>query len=282
MIPPPYNFVFGYGSLMCAESRAITSPETGNKVATPVVVQGLERTWAKRTKRGMTAMGVRFVEEVECVGVILPVNQEELRKFDKREQGYDRVLLETDDVDVVTFLDDEHYDAEDHQVFLEEKEKKKGDLRIWVYVQRDPKPPTPEHPIAQTYVDTILRGCLDISEEFASEFISTTKGWHPEELEDIGELLSEDSDGNANANMTEGGSHWVDDRHDPIYPRGDPAYSSSQALASSPVRRAEHRALNHCVFLSPSETDSIEPSTTELGHDCHPTSVVVLAKKSLN
>jgi hypothetical protein len=33
-------------------------------------------------------------------------------------------------------------------------------------------------PIVQSYVGIILSGCLTILEEFAHEFISTTKGWH--------------------------------------------------------------------------------------------------------
>lgn len=223
------HFVFGYGSLICANSRAVTAPETGDKLVTPVIVQGLERTWAKRTNRGMTAMGVRFVKEGECVGVLVPVSEDELSMFDQREVGYDRILLNPDTVDVVPFLDDQHYNADDHQTFLDRKEHAKDTLRIWVYVQCDPKPPTPEHPIVQTYVDTILRGCLDISEEFAAEFIATTKGWHPEEFQEIEEFSDCEEIANCDSCQSSQGGYWVDDRHDPIYIRGDPAYSRRKA-----------------------------------------------------
>lgn len=40
------------------------------------------------------------------------------------------------------------------------------------------------HPIVQTSVDTILRGCLEISEDFAVAFLETVKGWHSEENDD--------------------------------------------------------------------------------------------------
>lgn len=222
----------GYGSLICPHSRSITVPEQADKVATPVLVQGIQRQWAKRTKRGMTAMGIHFVEGAECVGVLLPVNETELRQFDEREQGYDRVLIDLDQVDAVPFLNDEHYDHEDHSIFLNAKAANdKESIRIWVYVQQEPMPPTIDHPIAQSYVDTILRGCLHISEEFAVEFIQTTKGWHPEEIEDM-EVFSSDeefSSDDGSFNSSDSNTVWVDDRKDPIYIRGDPEWSLKKA-----------------------------------------------------
>jgi cation transport regulator ChaC len=216
------HFVFGYGSLICPHSRAITAPDQAHKIATPVVVHGVERTWSKRTNRGMTAMGVRFSTEAECVGVLLPVNDQELSQFDEREMGYDRVALNLDNVSAVPFLEqDEHY--EDDDVFLQAKERNNTEtIQIWVYVPQRTLPPAPEHPIVQTYVDTILRGCLSISEEFAKEFIETTKGWHPDELssQDSNESDSDASDEEA---------IWVDDRQDPVYIRGDPKWSRSKA-----------------------------------------------------
>jgi hypothetical protein len=95
------HFVFGYGSLICPESRAITAPEQSHKIATPVSVKNVERVWSKRTARGMTAMGVRFVEDAACIGVILPVSDKELALFDEREQGYDRKALLLSDVEQV-------------------------------------------------------------------------------------------------------------------------------------------------------------------------------------
>jgi len=253
------NFVFGYGSLICSHSRRITVPEQAHKVATPVVANGVERMWSKRTNRGMTAMGVRFEPDAQCVGVLLPVNETELRSFDKREQGYDRKRLSLDQVDLVSFLDPTYYQSEDHAVFVHAKQQKNDrKIALWVYVQRDPLPPTPEHPIVQSYVDVILRGCLSISEEFAKEFIETTVGWHPKEMEHIvgadsetGSSSNQDTervpylDSNAAANEDDRSNSsdsdqgaededdddaiWVDDRQRPIYIRGDPQYSRKKA-----------------------------------------------------
>ena len=85
-----------------------------------------------------------------------------------------------------------------------------------------------ENPIAQSYVDIILRGCLTISKDFAKEFILTTQGW----LLLNGKLVPT-TDGIAGHGDQETLSgdhdqiqvHWVNDRHDPLYVRADMDYS---------------------------------------------------------
>jgi hypothetical protein len=206
------HFVFGYGSLICPESRAITAPSLAGRDALPVTVRNVERTWAKQSKKLYTAMGVRFRDGAECVGVLVPVNDTELDQFDGREIGYDRYPIHSNDVLQVPFLEDDHYE----NTFLEDDTSMEA-LKIWVYVQRNPVPPTPQYPIAQAYVDIILRGCLTISEEFAQEFIQTTKGWDPSELQEDSEDDSDDED------------WWVDDRRDPLYVRADQEYSLENA-----------------------------------------------------
>ena len=44
MSPSFQQFVFGYGSLICPHSRAITAPGLADKTATPVLVRHVERT----------------------------------------------------------------------------------------------------------------------------------------------------------------------------------------------------------------------------------------------
>lgn len=247
------HFIFGYGSLISSNSRAITVPEHSQTVVTPVLVQGLERVWSKRTGIGMTAVGVQFTAKVsdsECVGVLLPVSDFDLQKFDQREEGYDRVLLDLEQVQPVPFLDiEEHYSDPDHEIYLEAKQEmqqkqirtvhqhpkssgmtnNKGrneemnpKVNIWVYVPRKRMMPTVDHPIVQTYVDTILRGCLEISEEFAAQFLSTTTGWHPDEevhedsVVSVGDVIPDQVP-------------LINDRKNPIYRRGDPKWSLQQA-----------------------------------------------------
>lgn len=105
------------------------------------------------------------------------------------------------------FLDEEEFYEDDHPVFDEKPDEKH--VKVWVYMQKDPIEADPSHPIPQSYVDIIIRGCLTISEEFAQSFIETTAGW----------------------NTAEDELNWVDDREVPIYRRADSEYSTKNAEA---------------------------------------------------
>ena len=75
----PYQFIFGYGSLICPDSRAITAPSVAHRgVSIPVLVQNDERAWNKRSKSGTTFLGIRFREGTECTGVLLEVTDDEI------------------------------------------------------------------------------------------------------------------------------------------------------------------------------------------------------------
>jgi hypothetical protein len=239
------HFVFGYGSLICPDSRAITAPTVAERSAIPVTVQNVERTWAKQSKRGMTAMGVRFREGAECVGVLVPVNDDELSQFDAREIGYDRVELQAEQVLQVPFLEDDYY----NNTFLGEDDI--DPPQIWVYIQQEPIAATETHPIVQSYLDIILRGCLTISEEFADAFMESTVGFHPSEISDDSDNDDDDYDQSSSENdddedeengmsSSDDSEHWIDDRHDPIYVRADVQYSKKHSKTLDRVLR-KHR-----------------------------------------
>lgn len=258
-----HHYIFGYGSLICSESRAMSAPEQSQKVVTPVVVKGVQTIWSKRVARGMTALGVKVdeddsdmtmihdenrktmnkqlsLEQSQCIGVLLPVNNDELERFDEREQGYKRKSIDLERIEPVPFLDyTEHYSHPNHQKFLKAKEKIKqqkkllgssnisnsnSNIKVWLYVPEQYVLPSDEYPIVQSYVDTILRGCLSISEQFAHEFIQRTKGWDPKEFENDDAVTVGSGTGSSSLNH-----FYVDDRNDPIYPRGDPNWSRLQA-----------------------------------------------------
>jgi hypothetical protein len=108
----------------------------------------------------------------------------------------------------VPFLDEEDFYDGDHPVFdAKERNLANPDVKVWIYMQHDPIPADPSHPIPQSYVDIIIRGCLTISEDFARSFIENTAGWEHADSED----------------------HWVDDREFPIYKRADSEYSNANA-----------------------------------------------------
>ena len=243
------QFVFGYGSLICPFSRAITAPTLTGKTVTPVMVRHVERTWAKKIDRAMTAMGVRFVDHAKCAGVLLPVNASELKQFDRRERGYDRVPLYLGDIEpyvndrAATHLHSSHRPSNIHRAFRNAKQDhaNHSSVKIWMYLQQDLEPPSKDAPIVQSYVDTILRGCLTISDDFAEHFITDTKGWTPSEIEVLLDSTDDDTDDGDTSTMEDDNTDndntdasslssegenvsWVDDRHDPIYRRGDQQY----------------------------------------------------------
>lgn len=150
------HYIFGYGSLISTDSRRITG-DSGEAV--PVRVQGIQRDWNRQAPhRKMSYVGAVFDAGASCNGVIIPIPTGELDKFDIRESGYDRVLLEHKDIST---LDDDSL----------------PEGNIWTYINQEPNLPSEETPIVQSYLDVILSGCLGISRNFAEEFIGTTGGW---------------------------------------------------------------------------------------------------------
>ncbi|MDW6001681.1 gamma-glutamylcyclotransferase family protein [Vibrio mangrovi] len=152
-------YIFGYGSLMNSSSRQLTG-QTGN--ACPAVVEGLIRSWGTVDDSYQASPLVAQRGDGLVNGVLLNVSADELSQFDQRERGYHRIQLES--TAIQTELS---FSANDE---------------IWVYVKDAPMPPTHKSPILQTYVDTVLTGCLEISEAFAHLFVQHTIGWeHPRE-----------------------------------------------------------------------------------------------------
>ena len=174
-------------------------------------------------------MGMRFLEGATCTGILLPVSDDELLKFDEREAGYDRLAIPPWFIEKVPFLEQGRYEKEwDKMGILNnliqgpnvqtEDDPETGSHnsgKIWIYRPKVFCPPTLEKPIAQTYVDTVLRGCLSISEEFAKDFITSTRGWS---TDDLGENKINNFEGD------KGEVFWVNDRQDPIYLRADNDY----------------------------------------------------------
>ena len=215
------NFVFGYGSLICPESRKETNPTLANQDALPVMVQNVERVWSARTQM-YTAMGVQFRRGAECTGVLLEVNAMELKDLDEREKLYDRCSLELQTIQQVSFLEQElFYSDKEHPVFVAKANNNNinnntntNSVQVWIYVQQNPLLADSKHPIVQSYVDIIMKGCLRISKEFATSFIETTTGWEG------GQQCQEED---TKKHVTT--KHWIDDRKNPLYVRADPDFS---------------------------------------------------------
>lgn len=149
------TYIFGYGSLMNSASRRLTGKTAE---AIPAVVNGFKRYWGKVDDSYILSPLVVDKGEGSVNGVLLQVNDQELAEFDIRERGYQRVEVM-------------HSQLEKCHTLLPNDE-------VWVYIKDNPEPPCDLSPIMQTYVDTVLAGCLEISEQFARQFIEQTIGWH--------------------------------------------------------------------------------------------------------
>lgn len=157
------HYIFGYGSLIDAESRAKTG-FAGKGF--PVRVQGIQRAWCQTSLQfRMATVGIHFQEGFSCNGVLFPILAHELPLFDQREANYDRKSLPLSAVE-----------------FLENQPPLPG--KIWMYIPKKSSVPSPTCPLVQSYIDVCLSGCLEIGEAFAKEFIETTDLWSSHWLND--------------------------------------------------------------------------------------------------
>ncbi len=148
-------YIFGYGSLMNSSSRKLTG-QTGKAI--PVIAHGLVRSWGKIDDSYTISPLVVNSGEGQVNGVLLEIDDSELPEFDRRESGYQRVSLPASQIET------------EHEFDVSRP--------IWVYITENHQHPCENSPIVQSYVDTVLCGCLEVSESFAKHFIAHTLGWH--------------------------------------------------------------------------------------------------------
>lgn len=149
------HWIFGYGSLICPDSRARTGI-TGK--ATPVIVNGLERHWSVAVNYAeVSVLGIHEGSpDAETGGVLFPLSDEAFGAFDAREVEYSRIPLAPERIRPV------------------DRNGAVPDGRIWVYLPHAQQSP---HPIPQTYLDVALRGCLTVGEAFTTHFLTHTHSW---------------------------------------------------------------------------------------------------------
>lgn len=151
------HFIFGYGSLINATSRAKTG-ETGQ--VWPVRITGYQRNWSVMSAEfGMSSVAVIPVLEAHCNGVLIEIDESEIPAFDQRERGYKRSQV--------------HFE----QLSAYQQQSLPEGI-VWIYHSHEIAKPTDDCPITLSYVDVILSGCLDLGDAFANDFLSLTQGWH--------------------------------------------------------------------------------------------------------
>lgn len=158
------NYMIGYGSLMQKESRRITNPNA--KYVYPIEVKGFKRVWGLQGGNYKTTFLTLLKDENSSINAVYyPVADYDILEMDERERGYCRILVPKADIKALGLEDIENG-------------------TYWVYAQKDNHIylPNKEYPIAQSYVDIFLDGCIQINNtynipQFLEECISKTHGW---------------------------------------------------------------------------------------------------------
>ncbi|KAL7542431.1 hypothetical protein ACHAXR_011824 [Thalassiosira sp. AJA248-18] len=186
-----HDYIFGFGSIMNTSTHATwQSPEkkkSGNTIPGAVVTIkrsfGYARKWNFRSTTGFTALGVIAAEDEDEAsdinGVLYQVPKEEMPNFDRREVGYKKVevplkFLEFRAADIANSGESTTTTTPQTKFCFGPNDK------IWLYVPLPSQTMYSDenHPILQSYVDTVLQGCLEWGgQPMAEEFILTTGGW---------------------------------------------------------------------------------------------------------
>ena len=146
----------------------------------------------------ITALGLRKISNNEAGasvnGVIFPAK--DMQSFDKRENGYARVQVPMDKIEMLSWQQlpleatvfayvpyappvVEKYGKDAYGYPLCSGPTPPEDLWPGEEAGLGLKPPSIQYPVLQTYLDVVITGCLEYGEDFAKEFIQTTFQWSP-------------------------------------------------------------------------------------------------------
>ena len=155
---------------------------------------GYKRTWNFRSSTGFTALGVVKISdddddddgqrnnEENCQGingVLFKVLKSEIPNFDVREAGYTKIRVP---IEYLEFPNPHDSANTSNTTFPFH-----SGANVWLYVPLPSQTMIADenHPLLQSYVDTVLQGCLEWGgEAMAKEFIFSTEGWSTYYLND--------------------------------------------------------------------------------------------------
>ena len=152
---------------MQKQSRRLTNPNARDVY--PIELKGFKRIWGLQGGHYKTTFLTLVRDKQHSLNAVYyPVADYDILKTDQRERGYCRVLASKNDIEPLGL-------------------KTLPDGKYWIYTEADNKAdlPNQEYPIAQSYIDTFLDGCIQIGNTyhlpgFISECISKTHGWPTE------------------------------------------------------------------------------------------------------
>ena len=150
-----------------SESRMMTFNERINAI--PVILEGFERFWGFTSSLyKLTTVSLRPNEHKTCVGVLFPVNEEQLNLLDERERGYNRISILPNQL----------------HAFYSNGNLPQNQI-TYTYVSTIHNQPSQKYPVVQSDIDAILTGCLeDFNESFARAVVRTTSDWNSPYLND--------------------------------------------------------------------------------------------------
>lgn len=152
------HYLFGYGSLVNDRSRSLSMRHT---TFSPVFLHGWRRSWTSRHyDEGLTYFGAYPDGNSRINGVLGLTPPEILNALQKRETYYRPSKVSFSDVEFVG----------DSVDFVPGP--------VWIWEATEELVSDEAFPVAQTYIDTCILGCLEmVGTEFASAFIRLTPGW---------------------------------------------------------------------------------------------------------
>jgi hypothetical protein len=192
--------VFGFGSIINTTTHApwlskqSDEPDGSAKIIVTLPGQqarilarfGYRRGWKFRSNTGFTALGLTIAKDEErgmdINGVLFRITEEMLADFDRREVGYDRVEIKMEDIELLA-----RESSSTKKRRRQDNRDETPNGKMWVYIPQEAScvEANEDHPILQSYVDTVMQGCLEWGgEQMAMEFVATTSNWSPYFLND--------------------------------------------------------------------------------------------------
>lgn len=215
------DYLFGFGSIINVGTHASWMGDGSQALkgqrANVRASFGYRRSWNFRSSTGFTALGITkdgAAGGTVINGVLFRIPRSMLPGFDRREVGYDRVEINLEHLDLLP--------GADSAGGLEFNSLSIADgAKIWVYVPKlsSCAESNEDHPILQSYVDTVMQGCLHWGgPEMAEEFVVTTDSWSPYFLNDTPSsrrpwLFRKEYDTIDSLLSKHPATHYVDRRH---------------------------------------------------------------------
>lgn len=161
------QYIVAYGSLIDEQSKKRTDPTAQESF--PALIKGYKRSWSVHGNLpGLNTTFLSIIKDkyASFNGVVYKLSKpENIQLYDKRETTYCREALNADRLEM-------HSGALPNQ------------KQIWIYSasQKSNEYPSHDFPIVQSYVDTFMRGCIQIEAKFkispfAKDCIKSTGQW---------------------------------------------------------------------------------------------------------